>query len=84
MRQAYAVDRLCQRIRFCSPGGTLPPCTLAPATATKRAGEHIMFDWLISLLIVVVLLIKILDYHGDRANRLLEQFPARILRAGKA
>jgi hypothetical protein len=41
-----------------------------------------MFDWLISLLIVVVLLIKILDYHSDRANRLLE--PARIRRGDKA
>jgi len=43
-----------------------------------------MFDWLISLLIVVILLIKILDYHGDRANRLLPRFPARILREDKA
>ena len=43
-----------------------------------------MFDWLISLLIVLILLIKILDYHGDRANRLLEQFPARIRRGDKA
>ena len=43
-----------------------------------------MFDWLISLLIVVVLLIKILDYHGDRANRLLPRFLARILREDKA
>ena len=45
-----------------------------------------MFDWLISLLIVVVvvLLIKILDDHRDRANRLLPRFPARILREDKA
>jgi len=28
----------------------------------QRAGEFIMFDWLIPLLIVVLLLIKILDY----------------------
>ena len=43
-----------------------------------------MFEWLISLLIVVVLLIKILDYHRDRANRLLPRFPAGILREDKA
>ncbi len=43
-----------------------------------------MFDWLISLLIVVVLLIKILDDHRDRVNRLLPRFPARILRGDKA
>ena len=84
MRQAYAVDRLCQRNRFCSPGGKPPPCTFPPATATKRAGEHIMFVCLISLLIVVVLLIKILDYHRDRANHFLPRFPARILRGDKA
>ena len=43
-----------------------------------------MFEWMISLLIVVVLLIKISDDHRDRANRLLPRFPARILRGDKA
>ena len=43
-----------------------------------------MFEWLISLLIVVVLLIKILDDHRDRANRPLPRFPAGILREDKA
>ena len=43
-----------------------------------------MFEWLISLVIVVILLIKILDYHRDRANRLLPRFPAGILREDKA
>jgi hypothetical protein len=43
-----------------------------------------MFEWLISPLIVVVLLIKILDDRRDRANRLLPRFPARILRGDKA
>ena len=43
-----------------------------------------MFEWLISLLIVVVLLIKILDDHGEGANRLLPRFLARIRRGDKA
>jgi hypothetical protein len=34
---------------------------LSRPTATKRAGEHIMFEWLIPLLLVVLLLIWILD-----------------------
>ena len=35
--------------------------TLPPAAATKQAGEHIMFEWLIPLLLVALLLIWLLD-----------------------
>ena len=52
MRQAYALDRLCQRIRVCSLWSKLPPGTLPCPAAAKRRGEHIMFEWLIPRLIV--------------------------------
>ena len=62
MRQAYAADQLYQRIGVCSLGAKPSPLN-SPAGHRDQAGRRVHHVRLAEpLLIVVLLLIKILDY----------------------